>query len=115
MSATNDRPPWDDGSDVRIGVPIPPPDGKPGASPDTDCLRGPELPPRRRSDPSLELREGETELGRPPQVPTGLTALSDADRIVLQRLEEEQAARELAEAEMLLASDPSGLGWLGWL
>ena len=29
-------------------------------------------------------------------------------------LDEEQAAKDLAEAELLLASDPTGLGWLGW-
>ena len=32
----------------------------------------------------------------------------------LRKLEEEQAAKELAEAELLLAADPTGLGWLGW-
>jgi hypothetical protein len=29
-------------------------------------------------------------------------------------MDEERAAKELAEAEMLIAADPSGLGWLGW-
>ena len=29
-------------------------------------------------------------------------------------MEDEQASKELAEAEMLLAADPTGLGWLGW-
>jgi uncharacterized membrane protein YcjF (UPF0283 family) len=47
-------------------------------------------------------------------VPSGLALLSDEDRAKLRLLEEEQAARDIAEAELLLASDPSGLGWLGW-
>ena len=63
---------------------------------------------------SLELREGETELGRPAQIPSALAMLTDEDRKHLRRMEDEQAARDLAEAEMLLASDPSGMGWLGW-
>lgn len=99
MPTSND---WDD--DVRIGVPTA---GRTAAPP---------APPSSapRPDPSVELREGETELGRPPQVPAGLALLSDDDRATLRRLEAEQAARDIAEAEMLLASDPSGLGWLGW-
>lgn len=95
---------WDD--DVRIGVPT--------------AVRGTvtERPAARlrapKPDDDLELREGETELGRPPQVPAGLALLSEADRSRLREMDEEQASKELAEAEMLLASDPSGLGWLGW-
>ncbi len=94
---------WDD--DVRIGVPT--------------ATRGGAMPPPVRPrapapDPDVELREGETELGRPPQVPSGLALLSDADRTRLRQMEDEQASKELAEAEMLLAADPTGLGWLGW-
>ncbi|HEV3439186.1 MAG TPA: DUF697 domain-containing protein [Gemmata sp.] len=65
-------------------------------------------------DPGIELRPGETELGRPPQVPADLSPLSPEDLAKLRLLDDEQAAKELAEAELLLASDPSGLGWLGW-
>jgi len=104
MPTSND---WDD--DLRIGVPTAGRTAAPPAPPD----RGEREPPAR-PDPSVELREGETELGRPPQVPSGLALLSDEDRATLRRLEEEQAAKDLAEAELLLASDPSGLGWLGW-
>ena len=94
---------WDD--DVRIGVPT--------------ATRGGVMPPPVRPrapspDPDVELREGETELGRPPQVPSGLALLSDADRTRLRQMEDEQASKELAEAELLIASDPTGLGWLGW-
>ena len=100
MSTSNG---WDD--DVRIGVPT--------------ATRGGAMPPTVRPrapspDPDVELREGETELGRPPQVPSGLALLSDADRTRLRQMEDEQASKELAEAEMLLAADPTGLGWLGW-
>lgn len=66
------------------------------------------------ADPELELRAGETELGRPPQVPADLNPLSEDDLKALKLLDDEQAAREVAEAELLLASDPTGLGWLGW-
>ena len=100
---TND---WDD--DARIGVPTAVKPATSGYAPVTRQEVAP-VP-----DPDLELREGETELGRPPQVPAGLTLLSDADRANLRRMEEEQAARDLAEAELLIAADPSGLGWLGW-
>jgi putative membrane protein len=96
---------WDD--DVRIGVPVLPRPTRP-APPPAPRVVAPS------PDDNLELREGETELGRPPQVPAGLMLLSEADRARLREMSEEQAARELAEAEMLLASDPTGLGWLGW-
>ncbi|MDB5312230.1 MAG: hypothetical protein JWO38_6432 [Gemmataceae bacterium] len=104
MAAERNPPGWDD--DDRIGVPTA---GRTAAV----------VPPARPEasstpDPDLELREGETELGRPPQVPTGLAALSDEDRARLRLMEEEQAAKDLAEAELLIAADPAGLGWLGW-
>jgi uncharacterized membrane protein YcjF (UPF0283 family) len=47
-------------------------------------------------------------------VPADLAALSVDDRAALKLLDDEQAARDVAEAEMLLAADPTGLGWLGW-
>lgn len=94
-----------DDDDFRIGVP-----GLAGAAlaPAAVALGGPEptAPP--------ELRPGETELGRPPQVPADLADLSPADLAKLKLLDDEQAARDVAEAELLLASDPTGLGWLGW-
>lgn len=94
---------WDE--DDRLGVPTA------GA---TVRPRGLTPPARQEFEPSVELREGETELGRPPQTPAGLAPLSDADRAALRKLDDEQATRELAEAEALLAADPTGLGWLGW-
>ena len=86
--------------DFRIGVPTP---GRTAVA-----------PPERPDDPDLELRPGETELGRPPQVAKDLAPLSPEELKALKLLDEEQAARDLAEAELLLASDPTGLGWLGW-
>ena len=102
MSATNNPHDWDDD---RIGVPTA---GRGSAAPVPNG--------RLELDPpdEPELRAGETELGRPPQVPTTLTALSDADKLALHQLDEEQAARDLAEAEAMIVADPSGLGWLGW-
>ena len=93
--------------DVRIGVPTA---GR-TAHPATGGLTP---PTRREADPEPELRPGETELGRPPQLAADLAPLSVADVAALKALDEEQAGRELAEAELLLASDPTGLGWLGW-
>ncbi|HEY3789564.1 MAG TPA: DUF697 domain-containing protein [Urbifossiella sp.] len=95
---------WDD--DVRIGVPT--------AIPREVVAESPVRSRVPSADPDLELREGETELGRPPQVPAGLALLSDGDRTRLREMDEEQAAKELAEAELLIAADPTGLGWLGW-
>lgn len=92
---------WDD--DFRIGVP-----GR----------GGPAVPvapiPDDAPDPSLELRAGETELGRPPQIPAGLAPLSDADRERLRKAEIEQAEKDLAEAESILAAEPGVLRWAGW-
>ena len=87
---------WDD--DMRIGVP-------------TASRGGVAVPHVRQRapspDPDVELREGETELGRPPQVPSGLALLSDADRTRLRQMEEEQASKELAEDEMLIPTEPT--------
>lgn len=102
MSA--DPKPWDD--DVRIGVPTA---GRPGAAGVVTPGRG-----DAALSATAELRPGETELGRPPQVPSDLAALSDEDLAKLRELDEERAAKDLAEAELLLAADPTGLGWLGW-
>lgn len=95
--------------DLRIGVPRAR-TGDAGSTVATPPIRH-EAP---QPDPDLELREGETELGRPPQVPSALGLLSEEDRAKLREMDDEQAARDLAEAELLIASDPSGLGWLGW-
>ncbi len=103
-----------DDDDFRIGVPgigraalAPPPNGSLGGlTPAVRQEMTPEAPP--------ELRPGETELGRPPQVPADLAELSPEDLAALKLLDDEQAARDVAEAELLLASDPTGLGWLGW-
>src|SRR5436853_570208 len=96
-----------DDDDFRIGVPgagraaVAPPNGFAPAKHDP-------------SGAAPELRPGETELGRPPQVPSDLAPLTTDDLAALKLLDAEQAARDVAEAEMLLASDPTGLGWLGW-
>jgi uncharacterized membrane protein YcjF (UPF0283 family) len=92
---------WTDDDD-RIGVP---------AGRRTAVREAP--PPASREPDDAELRPGETELGRPPQVPRALAPLSDDDRRRLREAEEAQAARELAEAEELLASDPAVLRWTG--
>jgi uncharacterized membrane protein YcjF (UPF0283 family) len=88
--------------DLRIGIPT--------------AGRGVVERPRRFADddPDLELRPGETELGRPPQIPADLAPLTPEELRALKALDDEQAAKDIAEAELLLASDPSGLGWLGW-
>ncbi|MFM8275165.1 MAG: DUF697 domain-containing protein [Gemmata sp.] len=102
----------EDDDDFRIGVP-----GRgraaaaaaPGAA-----AAGTAVPPVRRDEPEPELRPGETEVGRPPQVPAVLTELTKADLAALKLLDDERAARDVAEAELLLTADPTGLGWLGW-
>lgn len=95
-----------DEDDFRIGVPgvgVAPPPGTAGLN-----------PAARQAVDAAELRPGETELGRPPQVPSDLAPLTTDDLAALKLLDDEQAARDIAEAELLLASDPTGLGWLGW-
>jgi uncharacterized membrane protein YcjF (UPF0283 family) len=92
-----------DNDDFRLGVP-----GRAAVA----TTPGLASPSARASEP--ELRAGETELGRPQQVPADLAPLSAADLAQLRQLDEEQAARDIAEAELLLVSDPSGFGWLGW-
>src|SRR5262245_49089629 len=90
-----------DEDDFRLGVPTP---GRAAVA----------APGPVRREPEPELRAGETELGRPPQVPADLAPLSPEDLARLRLLDEEQAAKDISEAELLLASDPTGLGWLGW-
>jgi putative membrane protein len=98
--------PWDD--DDRIGLP------RPGTQPavlphrSSDRDRGDEPPG------SPELRPGDTDLGRPPQVPAAAAPLTDDDRRRLRQAEEEQALLDLAEAEELVASDPAVMRWAGW-
>jgi putative membrane protein len=90
-----------DDDDARIGVPT--------------AGRAATARPRRIEEaPDLSLRPGETELGRPPQAPTDLAPLSAEELAALKAIDDEQAAKDIAEAELLLASDPTGLGWLGW-
>ena len=71
--------------------------------------------PQQVADPaeSTTLRPGDTELGRPPQIPREISPLTEADRRKFAEAETEQALRDLAEAEEMLVSDPaiSGLGW----
>ncbi len=99
-----------DDDDFRIGVPSM---GRSVLAP-TLALGG--WTPSERQDDGTppELRPGETELGRPPQVPSDLAPLTKDDLAALKVLDNEQAARDVAEAELLLTSDPTGLGWLGW-
>src|SRR3954467_11706648 len=92
-----------DDDDFRIGVP------GVGRSALADAP-----PARQDKNEPPELRPGETELGRPPQVPSDLAPLTTDDLAALKLLDDEQAARDVAEGELLLASDPTGLGWLGW-
>jgi uncharacterized membrane protein YcjF (UPF0283 family) len=94
--------------DDRIGVPVSV--ARPGAS-------APPPPPRSPAglfaDDEPVLRAGETDLGRPPQVSSHVAPLTDDDRAKIRQAEEEQALRDLAEAEELTASDPA-VPWLGW-
>jgi len=97
--------------DVRIGVPTA---GRAAAVQPIAHTGGLGSSARQESAPEPELRPGETELGRPPQVAPDLAPLSLADVAKLKELDEEQAAQDLTEAELLLAADSTGLGWLGW-
>jgi uncharacterized membrane protein YcjF (UPF0283 family) len=93
--------PWDD--DERIGLP------RPGSRP--AVVLEVEATP---TDAEPELRAGDTNLGRPTQVPAAASPLSDDDRRRLREADESQALRDLAEAEEMLASDPAVLRWAGW-
>ncbi len=92
---------WDDD---RIGVPTI------GVRPAQTAERAPE-PLWAEEEPSL--RAGETDLGRPPQLSTHVAPLTDDDRRRVREADEQQALRDLAEAEELMASDPA-LRWFGW-
>ena len=95
----------DIGDDDRIGVP-------------TLRLR-PLQAPQWRPEPIFPideepvLRDGETDLGRPAQLPSHVAPLTDDDRRRLREADEQQALRDLVEAEELMASDPA-LRWFGW-
>ncbi len=93
---------WDDD---RIGVPTL--GGRPAQTPERPSE------PIFPTDNEPSLRAGETDLGRPPQLSPHVAPLSDDDRRRLREAEEQQALRDLAEAEELMASDPS-LRWFGW-
>src|SRR5689334_6997483 len=75
----------------------------------------PPVPPPAPTPPDGEpaLRPGVTDLGRPEQRPAHVAPLTDADREKIRRAEEEQALRDLSEAEELTASDPA-VGVFGW-
>lgn len=108
-----------DDDDVRIGVPTAGRGSSASAGVTTPVRSEPgskssEYRSTSSAGPAIELRPGETELGRPPQVPVDLSPLTPEELAQLKLLDEEQASRELAEAELLLATDPTGLGWLGW-
>jgi uncharacterized membrane protein YcjF (UPF0283 family) len=93
--------PWTD--DERIGVPT------------ASGGRKPLVDSHKTSDgqQGAELRPGETDLGRPPQVPATLAELTPADLKHLRETEEALANADLAEAEKLLATDPAIVRWLG--
>ena len=97
---------WDDDDDDRIGIP------RSGRTITTDAPRPREEPIELEEEPSL--REGDSELGRPRQFARNAAPLTDADRQRLRLDEEAQAQRELAEAEEMLASDPTLMSWAGW-
>jgi putative membrane protein len=95
--------------DDRIGVPI----GVPTGSGRPVPAARPQHEPAPLSDAEPTLRAGETDLGRPAQTPAEVAPLTEQDRTNIRIAEEEQAHRDLAEAEELTASDPA-LPWLGW-
>jgi putative membrane protein len=94
---------WDE---ERIGVPVA------GVLPQPRV----EAPFRKHEEASEEptIRPGDTDLGRPSQIPSKSTPLSDEDRRRLQEAREAEALRDLVEAEELLASDPVIVRWAGW-
>ena len=101
MTPAADPARWtDDEDDVRLGVPA--------AGP----LRGLPRPPDPPSD--THLRDGETGLGRPEQVPAHQQALSAEDHQALRAEEDRTAAEELDRVNEMLASDPEVFRWLGW-
>lgn len=94
--------PWDELD--RVGVP--------GVMPREQAdLKAPVRLPDAAEE---ELRGGDTGLGRPTTSVNELSALSIEDLRQLQQSAEAEAARDLNEAEELLASKPE-LAWAGWL
>lgn len=98
--------PWDD--DDRIGIPVL---GKVDDATSKSTAK-PGNPPEEHTE--VWLRAGDTELGRPAQVSSSVSPLTDDDRRRLREAEEAQALRDLAEAEEMLASDPAMFRWAGW-
>jgi len=100
--------PWDD-DDNRLGIPIA------GVVVDRPRERvAPEPVVELEVQPEPELRAGDTDLGRPAQVAVDVMPLTDEDRKLLLKAAEEQAIRDLEEADELTASDPAILQWAGW-
>ncbi len=97
--------PWEE--DDRIGIP------RPGAAapPPPTAASTAVIDPPPIEEPTL--RAGDAGIGRPAQVPREIGVLSDDDRRKLRDAEELQLARDLAEAEELVASDPVA-PWAGW-
>ncbi len=94
--------------DTRIGVPTA------GRPPRIAGSAGSGSGPWHDDTIPVELRPDETGLGRPPQTPSDLAPLTPEDVAQLRSQEEQVAARELAEVERLIVSDPTGLGRFGW-
>ncbi|OWK36013.1 DUF697 domain-containing protein [Fimbriiglobus ruber] len=93
--------------DDRLGIPVA------GIKPPMPEPRVSEPAPTPEPEEPV-LRAGETDLGRPPQIPARAAPLTDDERRRLNDAEEAQALRELAEAEEMLASDPAVIRWAGW-
>jgi uncharacterized membrane protein YcjF (UPF0283 family) len=102
--------PWDE--DDRIGLPV----SRKSASPKSQVETRPADSGRATLglETEPELRPGDAGLGRPAMVPAAVSPLSDDDRRRLREADEDQARRDLAEAEELLAADPAVLRWAGW-
>jgi hypothetical protein len=103
--------PTPDPTDDELGIPRPGGGRRASTTSTAEWSALPPLPPPPEPEP--ELRPGETDLGRPPQTARDLAPLTDADRKAIAADEQAKAARELAEAEELLASDPAVLRWAG--
>ncbi len=102
---------YDDEDDDRLGVPT-------ATAPRPPASAGAAVPfvPAVAPAPvaGLTLREGETDLGRPEQVPTHQQVLSADDHQALRAEEDRRAAEELARLEEMMAADPEAFRWAGW-